>query len=65
MSPFMIKSLSRTCLVLGLLSIAASVAIWFFLSPADEPHAERFGIFVGLWAPTFLLLPSAVRAAID
>jgi hypothetical protein len=53
----MIKSLSRTCLVLGLLS--------FFLSPADEPHAERFGIFVGLWAPTFLLLPSAVRAAID
>ncbi len=65
MSPLMMKSLSRTCLVLGLMSIVASIAIWFFLRTGEEAHAERFGIFVGLWAPTFLLLPSAVRASLD
>lgn len=65
MSPSTITLFSSTCLVLGLMSIAASIAIWFFLSTADAAHAERFGIFVGLWAPTFLLLPTAVRASFN
>ena len=39
----------------GFLSIAGSIAIWF-LSKGDPAHAERFGIFVGLWAPTFMIL---------
>jgi len=46
------------------MSIVASIAIWFFLSTEDPAHAERFGIFVGLWAPTFLILPLTVRQAL-
>ena len=36
-----------------------SIAIWFLSGgphPESQAHAERFGIFVGLWAPTFLIL---------
>jgi len=32
---------------------------WWFLNDEDpdkKAHAERFGIFVGLWAPTLLIL---------
>lgn len=47
--------LSKVCLVAGFLSIFGSIAIWF-LSSGDPAHAERFGIFVGLWAPTFMIL---------
>jgi hypothetical protein len=49
------KTLSSVCLMAGFLSIAGSIAIWF-LSKGDPAHAERFGIFVGLWAPTFMIL---------
>lgn len=60
----LLTGFSRTCLALGLMSIVASIAIWFFLSTEDPAHAERFGIFVGLWAPTFLILPLTVRQAL-
>ena len=53
------KNLSLVCLVLGFLSIAGSVAIWYFTggkSIEAQAHGERFGIFVGLWAPTFMIL---------
>jgi hypothetical protein len=36
-----------------------SISIWWFLlgdDPSQQAHAERFGIFVGLWAPTLLIL---------
>ncbi len=49
------KLLSQVCLVAGFLSIAASIGIWY-ISGSDAAHAERFGIFVGLWAPTFFIL---------
>jgi len=42
--------------VLGFLSIIGSIAIWFLEKGGSAEaiaHAERFGIFVGLWAPTF------------
>jgi hypothetical protein len=52
---------SNLCLVLGLASILASIGIWFFYASADAAHAERFGIFVGLWAPTFIALSERVR----
>ncbi|TDE86062.1 MULTISPECIES: hypothetical protein [Deinococcus] len=47
--------------LLGFASILGSVAIWSSQggqSPSAEEraHAERFGIFVGLWAPTFFIL---------
>ena len=53
------RTLSTICFQAGILSVVLSIAIWWFLSE-DEPeakaHAERFGIFVGLWAPTLLIL---------
>jgi hypothetical protein len=54
-----LKQISNLCFVLGFASILGSIAIWFLTggtSPEKEAHAERFGIFVGLWAPTFFIL---------
>ena len=46
----------------GFASIAASVAIWGFNRATDDrAHAERFGIFVGLWAPTFFILSNRLE----
>ena len=42
--------------VLGLASVGASIAIWNAHKGDDHAHAERFGIFVGLWAPTFFAI---------
>jgi len=53
------KVLSLVSLVLGFASIIASIAIWYLTggkTPELQAHAERFGIFVGLWAPTFMIL---------
>jgi hypothetical protein len=58
------KILNMVCFVCGFLSIGASIAIWYlsktggnyFWENGDTAHAERFGIFVGLWAPTFFIL---------
>jgi hypothetical protein len=36
--------------------MAAASAIWFLAKGADPAHGERFGIFAGLWAPTFFSL---------
>ena len=50
--------------VLGFASIFASIATWRTAKGAgDEAHAERFGIFVGLWAPTFFALAGQVAHA--
>lgn len=48
--------------ILGFASIFASIATWRAAkgSGDDVAHAERFGIFVGLWAPTFFALASEV-----
>ncbi len=55
------KTLSLICMIAAFASIAASIAIWFFYKTEDTAHAERFGIFVGLWAPTFLILSQRLR----
>lgn len=52
----MSKLLSTLCFVLGFASIAGSIAIWLLSKSPDPAHGERFGIFVGLWAPTFFIL---------
>jgi hypothetical protein len=52
----MLKPLSSICFVLGFVSILGSIAIWLLSKGADPAHGERFGIFVGLWAPTFFIL---------
>jgi hypothetical protein len=54
-----LKKLSCLCFILGFASIIASIAIWYLSGGSDlvdQAHAERFGIFVGLWAPTFFIL---------
>ena len=61
MTPSMSKTLATICFVAGFLSIFASIGIWFFYKAGDTAHAERFGIFVGLWAPTFLILSSILQ----
>lgn len=53
------NSLSAACVALGGASIIASIATWASArgeTPEETAHAERFGIFIGLWAPTFLIL---------
>ena len=50
------KTLSQACFYAGFASIAASILIWSASRSKDDAHAERFGIFVGLWAPTFFIL---------
>ncbi len=59
MSSNKFRQMSLLCLVLGFMSIAASIAIWYLTggkTPELQAHGERFGIFVGLWAPTFMIL---------
>lgn len=59
MSPQICRFLSNLCFQLGVLSIGASIAIWWFTmddTAEAKAHAERCGIFVGLWAPTLLIL---------
>ena len=58
----MIKRLSKAGMTsdmaygAALASIMASIVIWILRRGDDTAHAERFGIFVGLWAPTFAIL---------
>jgi hypothetical protein len=52
-------TLSAACSARGGASIVASIATWASArgdTEEETAHAERFGIFVGLWAPTFLIL---------
>ncbi len=54
-----LKLLSKICFVLGFASIVGSIAIWYLTGGQaidTQAHGERFGIFVGLWAPTFFIL---------
>jgi hypothetical protein len=61
-----LRTLSDGCFLAGLASIAASVAIWAIQRKETETaHAERFGIFVGLWAPTFFILSNRFERYAD
>lgn len=56
MSPTLSRMLSNFCFVAGFVSVLSSIAIWYLAKEPDLAHGERFGIFVGLWAPTFFAL---------
>ncbi len=49
---------------LGFLSVIASIAVWFTQGGTELGDAgaagERFGIFVGLWAPTFMAIGNGI-----
>jgi 2-keto-3-deoxy-6-phosphogluconate aldolase len=42
-------------------SIFLSIGSWFMRKDEDQGNAERFGIFVGLWAPTLAILGRALE----
>ncbi len=58
-----LKLLSDISLAAGFLSIAASIISWFSKRGTDRAHAERFGIFVGLWVPSFFALSHRLSRA--
>jgi hypothetical protein len=44
-------------------SIAASVVAWSVRNEKNAANAERLGIFIGLWAPTFMLIGHGIQQA--
>ncbi len=46
--------LSKVCFTASLVSVVCSILTWVTVSDGDPAHAERFGIFIGLWAPTLM-----------
>jgi hypothetical protein len=56
MSPALFRLLANVCFIGGFSSIIGSIAVWFLFRSPDPAYAERLGIFVGLWAPTFFIL---------
>jgi hypothetical protein len=57
---------SDTAYLAGVLSIGASIAAWTLSSRMEDApgeKADRWGIYVGLWAPTFMALGNAIQTA--
>ncbi len=48
------QQLSKVCFYASLASVALSIITWVMTGDGDPAHAERFGIFIGLWAPTLM-----------
>ncbi len=46
--------LSNICFTASLMSVVVSILTWVFVSQDDPAHAERFALFIGLWAPTLM-----------
>ena len=46
--------------IASLVSVVASIGVWMTVD-GDPAHAERFGFFVGLWAPTLMGLANYFR----
>ncbi|GAB4184144.1 MAG: hypothetical protein Fur0032_25060 [Terrimicrobiaceae bacterium] len=60
-----LKLVSDICLYLGFLSIIASVVTWFTASRENRAYGERFGIFIGLWVPSFFILSNRLSRKAD
>lgn len=55
---------SEAAYLASVASIGASVVAWALsrsLEAAPGEKADRWGIYVGLWAPTFMALGNALR----
>ncbi|MFT2719724.1 hypothetical protein ACMT4L_06920 [Deinococcus sp. A31D244] len=62
------RSISNFLTVAGAASIIGSIIIWAThggqaKDEASKAHGERYGIFVGLWAPTFFVLANRYNTA--
>ncbi len=60
-----LRMFSDVCLFLGFLSIIASVATWFTATKENRAYGERFGIFIGLWVPSFFILSNRLSRKAD
>ena len=60
-----LRLVSDVCLYLGFLSIVAAVATWFTATKENRAYGERFGIFIGLWVPSFFILSSRLSRKAD
>lgn len=60
-----LKLVSDICLYLGFASIIASVVTWFTASRENQAYGERFGIFIGLWVPSFFILSNRLSRKAD
>ncbi|SDY09260.1 hypothetical protein SAMN05444365_101639 [Micromonospora pattaloongensis] len=55
---------SEHCYMLGMASIGAAFASWLLSKRLEEngiARADRWGIFIGEWAPTFIGLGNGLR----
>jgi hypothetical protein len=46
---------------MALASIFGSIAIWARRNEKNPANAERLGIFIGLWAPTFMIIGNGLH----
>jgi hypothetical protein len=46
---------------MALASIFGSIAIWATRNEKNPDNAERLGIFIGLWAPTFMIIGNGLH----
>lgn len=64
--PKSIRVLSDVCFLAGFASIIGSIIAWGLQKGnEDDPKAERLGIFIGLWAPTFFILSNRFERYAD
>ena len=54
------NTVAKTFFISSMISVVASIGVWM-VADGDPAHAERFGIFVGLWAPTLMGLANYFR----
>ena len=54
------NNVAKAFFIASLASVVASIGVWMTVD-GDPAHAERFGIFVGLWAPTLMGLSNYFR----
>lgn len=55
---------SDVAYIAAVASVGASVAAWMAsknMEDAPGEKADRWGIYVGLWAPTFMALGNAIK----
>lgn len=60
-----LKLISDICLYLGFVSIVLSIVTWFTASRENRAYGERFGIFIGLWVPSFFILSNRLSRKAD
>jgi hypothetical protein len=64
--PKALRVAGDVCFLAGFASIAASIAAWGAKKAGDsDAKAERLGIFIGLWAPTFFIISNRLERYAD